>query len=269
MTAPDQPDHADNDRPAGKVASQGHATDGAEDTFDDSLEEYAEDDEADEPDAETENAPVGTRRRRRRRPPAERKKLGTILEEIALDTTRTRVSVEDLLRAMDGRAFGALLLIFAFPNALPTPPGTSGILGLPLLYLSAQMMLGRPPWLPRLIAVRSMAHADFGSLVEKVNPWLIWADKFMAPRFQLLVSPQAERLLGAFILVLATVLVLPIPLGNMLPAFAICLIALGVLEKDGLWVLAGIGVGVSALMIVATVVWALFRAIFFLVFNAF
>lgn len=227
------------------------------------------DDDSDEPVHETTSPVTGLRRRRRRKVPVERKKLTAILEEIASDTSRDRVSVEDLVRVMDVRAFGALLLIFAFPNALPTPPGTSGILGLPLLYLSAQMMLGRPPWLPRLIAIRSMTRHDFNALVERVNPWLTWADKFMAPRFQVLVSPQAERLIGAFVLLLASVLVLPIPLGNMLPAFAICLIALGVLEKDGLWILAGIGVGVSALIIVSTVVWALMRAAAFIVMNAF
>ncbi len=209
------------------------------------------------------------RRKRRRKPVPERKKLSHMLEAIAQDPSRDRVSVDDIIKAMDARAFGALLLIFGFPNALPAPPGTSGILGLPLLYLSSQMMLGRAPWLPKLIAARSMTRSDFGHLVERVTPWLGWADRFMAPRLQFLVDPRAEKLLGAFCLILSMVLVLPIPLGNMLPAFAICLIALGVLERDGLWIMIGIGVGSGALVIVTTVVYALLRTAIYLLINAF
>ena len=131
------------------------------------------------------------------------------------------------------------------------------------------MMLGRIPWLPKLIASRSMTRNDFGHLVERVTPWLGWADRFMAPRLQTLVDPRAEKFLGAFCLILSIVLVLPIPLGNMLPAFAVCLIALGVLERDGLWILIGITLGLGSLVIVATVVYALAKTAIYLLMNAF
>src|SRR5690554_8128838 len=92
-----------------------------------------------------------------------RRKLSGLLLDIVQDETRTRISVADLLAALQVRAFGALLLIFALPNVIPTPPGTSAILGLPLLFLTAQMMLGQAPWLPRFIADRSMARGDLRS----------------------------------------------------------------------------------------------------------
>ncbi len=213
--------------------------------------------------------PALQRPRLRLRPPRPRRKLSEILAEIAADGSRTRVSIADLVAAMHGRAFGALLLVFAFPNALPAIPGTSGILGLPLLFLAFQMMLGRPPWLPKLISLRSMSRDDFASLVERVNPWLEWADRFTAPRLQVLVTPRAERVIGAIVLVLAVVLTLPIPLGNMLPGLAICLIALGVLERDGLWIGGGVILGVVAVAVVWGVVYALARALWFVVAGAF
>ncbi len=188
---------------------------------------------------------------------------------MARDESRDRVSIADLVLAMDGRAFGALLLIFAFPNALPAIPGTSGILGLPLLYLSAQMMLGRAPWLPKLVSGRSILRTDFAGFVEKVNPWLAWADRFTAPRLQFLVQPLAEKIIGAFILVLSLVLVLPIPLGNMLPAIAICLIALGVLERDGLWIGGGIVVGIGSIVVASSVIVLLASAVWLFIVNAF
>jgi hypothetical protein len=215
-----------------------------------------------------EEAPVPRRRRLRRRP-ARRKKLSEILEDLAVDASRDRVSIADLVQAMHGRAFGALLLIFAFPNALPAIPGTSSILGMPLLFLSAQMMLGMGVWLPKLVSHRSMSRGDFGNLVERVNPWLEWADGFTAPRLSLLTEPAALRVIGAVCLVLSIVLVLPVPLGNMLPGIALCLIALGVLERDGLWIIGGLAVGALALLIAWGVVYALGRAAWFLLTNAF
>jgi hypothetical protein len=220
-------------------------------------------------DDEIEGAPstrLGRLRRRRRKP---RKRLSQILDEISTDETRSRISVADLLTVMSGRAIGALLLLFALPNALPAPPGMSAILGLPLVYLSAQMMLGRLPWLPPFIANRSMSREDFAATISRATPIIARAEKLLKPRLSLVVRHGAERVIGALCLVLAIVLLLPIPLGNMLPAFAICLLALGVLERDGVWVLAGVAVGAGSLFLVAGVVYALFKAAIYLLVNAF
>lgn len=208
-------------------------------------------------------------RRRRLKALRPRKKLSQILEELAADTSRTRISLADLVGAMDARAFGALLLIFAFPNAIPAIPGTSSILGLPLLFLSAQMMLGKPVWLPKVVSLRSMSRDDFANLVERVNPWLEWADRFTAPRLSFLGDPLAQKLIGAFCLILSIVLVLPVPLGNMLPGIAICLIALGVLERDGFWIGGGVVVGIAALLVAWGVVYAIAKTAWFLFVNAF
>jgi hypothetical protein len=198
-----------------------------------------------------------------------KKRVSQILDAISVDERRDRVSVSDLMQAMDARAVAALILLFALPNVVPTPPGTSSILGLPLLYLTAQMMLGKLPWLPAIIADRSMTRNDFGSFVGRVTPLLARAERLLKPRLLFLTAPKAEQVIGGFCLLLAIVLAMPIPLGNMLPAFAISLMALGVLERDGLWVIIGVVVGVLSLAIVWGVVWALARAAIFLIVNAF
>ncbi|MZQ89127.1 exopolysaccharide biosynthesis protein [Frigidibacter albus] len=211
---------------------------------------------------------MGRRRWVRRAAPPKRR-LSLILAELAEDGTRERISVADLVQILQARAFGALLLVFALPNVLPAPPGTSGILGLPLLYLAAQMMLGIRPWLPPFISKRSMLREDFAALITRVTPILERAERLLVPRLPALSSPTAERIVGGLCLVLAIVLVLPIPLGNMLPAFAICLIALGILERDGVWILAGSATGLAALLIVYAVVYAMIKAAMFVIFNAF
>ena len=183
-----------------------------------------------------------------------------MLMELSADTLRERISVGCLLAALGDRATAALLFIFAFPNVLPTPPGTSTVLGAPLIFLAAQLMLGRAPWLPALLAKRSMSRADFASLVKRIVPWLQRAESLLRPRLGALARPPMEHLIGLISLLLAVVLVLPIPLGNVLPALAISMLALGVLERDGVWVLAGLGVAVAAASVVFGVVFAMIKA---------
>jgi hypothetical protein len=71
-------------------------------------------------------------------------------------------------------------------------------------------------------------------------------------------SPRAERLLGLFFLALAIVIVLPIPFGNMLPAVAVFIISLGLIEADGLLVILGAIVALSILVIMTGAILALF-----------
>lgn len=201
--------------------------------------------------------------------PPPRHGLTAVLRGIAMNGTDERISIRMLLEAMDGRAFGALMLLFALPNVIPTPPGTSAILGVPLVYLTLQMMLGHNPWLPKVIADRSLARKDFVALVMRMNPWLEKAERLTSPRLQFFLNGKMERVIGGICLVLAITLALPIPLGNMLPALAIAIIALGVLERDGLWILGGIITGIISMIVVSGVVYAMFRAAVFVITRTF
>lgn len=183
--------------------------------------------------------------------------LSAVLFRLAHDRQRDRVAIRDLLEAPEDRAIGALMFVFAVPNVLPMPPGVSAILGAPLVFLSAQLMLGRRPWLPAVIAGRSLSREDFATLMRRVVPWLVKAERLLRPRASWLARPPMEYLVGLACLLLAVVLVLPIPLGNSLPALAISLLALGVLERDGFWIIAGGGMCIVAATVVSGIVFVL------------
>lgn len=53
---------------------------------------------------------------------------------------------------------------------------------------------------------------------------------------------------------------LPSPLGNVLPALAISLLALSILERDGIWLLDGIGVAGAAVSVGSGVIFAMIKA---------
>lgn len=191
--------------------------------------------------------------------------LSAMLQALADDASRERIAVADLLEALGDRALAALLFVFAFPNVLPMPPGTSALLGAPLVFLAAQMALNLRAWLPAVIAGRSMARSDFAGLVRRIGPWLVRAERLMKPRLTPLASGAMESVVGALCLLMALVVLLPIPFGNMLPALAICLLAMGILERDGLWVVAGLAAVAVASVVVSGVVWAIVKAAIYFV----
>jgi hypothetical protein len=190
--------------------------------------------------------------------------LSQILTQIADDETRQRITLGDLIAALHDRAIGALIFVFAFPNTIPLPPGASSILGAPLLFLTAQLALGRPAWLPKIIATRSIDRLHFATVVHRIAPWLARAERLLRPRVRILTQPPFEYLIGAVCLMLSIILFLPIPMGNMPPAIAICLFALAILERDGIWVLAAFGAAIAAVAIVWGVLFALIESAMFL-----
>ncbi|WP_099864262.1 exopolysaccharide biosynthesis protein [Pararhizobium haloflavum] len=220
--------------------------------------------QADDDSGSNDEEPPSPRFKRRRGRKVRRLHFSEILADLANDEDRERISVGDLLIAMGDRAFGALMLVFALPNVIPTPPGTSAILGAPLVFLAAQMMFGQRPWLPKVIAARSMTRVDFAALVDRLGPWLARAEKLLKPRLSALTVQPAENVIGLLCLIMAIILVLPIPLGNILPALAISMFAFAILERDGVWVILGTSVFALTLFVVGGVVYALFKAAVFL-----
>ncbi|MGE0717251.1 MAG: exopolysaccharide biosynthesis protein [Alphaproteobacteria bacterium] len=195
---------------------------------------------------------------------AAEERTSTLLARLARDMPGERVPFGALLQALGDRGFAIVLLVLAAPNSLPipSPPGFSTVFGIPLAFFSAQMMLGRPvPWLPERLLARSIARDDFRLVVGKIRPWLEKLERYCRPRGHALTGRRAERILGAFYLLLALILSLPIPGGNLPPGLAMTVMSLGLLEKDGRMVAIGAAIGIAAVAVVAVIVTLSFRLV--------
>jgi hypothetical protein len=186
-----------------------------------------------------------------------------LLEQLLLladDSHEERVRVSDLFSVLKDGSVVVLVLLFALPSALPMPPGTSAVIGAPLLILTIEWALGTRPWLPRLLARRSLPRPAFASLLHRVSRWSKPVDRLLKPRWQALAHPLARRLVAALCVVLATIILLPIPFGNMPPAWSISIVALGTLRRDGVWILAGSTAGMASIALVWGVALPLVKA---------
>jgi hypothetical protein len=182
------------------------------------------------------------------------RRLSTVLEGLAAQATDA-VTMEEVRLALGDRSLAALLAFFAAINLLPLPPGTTLFLGPPLMIVSAQMVLGHGKvWLPRRILNRSIGAAQFRSMTGRLMPRLLWLERLVKPRLWPFASNEtADRILGVVAFILGTVVTLPIPFGNWMPAFAVFLISLAISERDGILLIAGVVAAFAAFAIIALI----------------
>ena len=177
--------------------------------------------------------------------------LSSVLTEIAAHG-EPEISIADLTRMFGGRAIGALLFVFGLICTLPLPPGATTIFGFPLLFLAPQLVIGASaPWLPRGVKGRTIAVAGLRTGLPRVIPWLQKIEAISQPRLVFLFNPVGERLIGVLCTLLAVVLILPIPLGNILPALAVTVLAFSLIQRDGLIALAGYGIAIASASVLA------------------
>ena len=147
--------------------------------------------------------------------------LSDVIEGFGEDI-RPELTIGQMLEQFDGRAFGAMLLVFGLLQ-LPAPaPGLVDVLGLPSCCWPRRSPRGSDvPWLPRKLVEHPLKRDDLRGLFRRLTPIVRRMELVTRPRLAILFGPIGERLIGVVCTLLALVLVLPIPLGNMRPAPAV------------------------------------------------
>ena len=166
-----------------------------------------------------------------------------------------RIAVSELIGALGDRSAAALVLLLALPNVLPMPPGTSAVLGAPLLLLTLQMVSSGRARLPATLARRSFARKHLAPVLRQAAVRL--GRRGTGPHLGRFASPLGVRLTGIVCSLLALLVFLPIPLGNMAPACAISMCAFGILRHDGRWVLGGLIAGLVSIAILGAALYGI------------
>lgn len=152
-------------------------------------------------------------------------------------------TIGELIERIGDRGFGLLLLILAFPAALPIPaPGYATPFGILMIILGTQIIKGRStPWLPERFQKRKLSFSMLNFAMTKGRFLFKIVEFFIRPRLSKVAkSRNFLRLIGFIIVLMAAMMSLPIPLTNTAPSFVIFMLAAGMLEEDGLFLLCGI-----------------------------
>jgi len=153
------------------------------------------------------------------------------------------VELRAVLEALQGRAYELLMILLVLPFAVPVAvPGMSTPLGIAICGIALQLALGRLPWLPRRLLAAKLPAGFLDKVLAATRGVVRYLEKFLRPRMPGLTRSRALVGLHLWGIALAGFLIalpLPIPFTNMIPGWAVLLIAMGLMERDGLFIAAG------------------------------
>ncbi len=174
-----------------------------------------------------------------------------------------RISVATIIGALQDRAYALLVVLLGLPNCLPMPPPIPLVCGLVLAFVAVQMLSGRAtPWLPQALLSKSIGQAELAKAVARALPALTRLERISRPRLTVLGGAAAIPVLGLLILVLALGLIVAAPFIGQIPlGLAVCLVGLGLVERDGLFIIAGALIGAVGLMLSAGFAYAIVSGI--------
>jgi len=176
--------------------------------------------------------------------------LSVILAETVVDAD---VTLGELLDRLARRGFGLLMIALALPTLIPIlPPGTAAFIGLLYIILAVQMLIGlNEPWLPARLRRYPLSRRTIAALRERGVPLLRRIERFSRPRLLFLDDRVTARAVAVVVLVLGIVLFFPLPFLNTVPALAVLLLGIGQLNRDAVFLLAGVLLAVAVVLVIA------------------
>src|SRR5262245_49842915 len=165
--------------------------------------------------------------------------LGMILREFEVET----VTLREVLGLMHGRGYVLLIMLLALPFCTPVPlPGLSTPFGLIIAIIGVRLALGAKPWLPARLLDTRLPPNVFAKVFAFTRKIILGFERLLRPRMLwVTASPRLQQAHAIPIAICALLLLLPLPVPftNAVPAWGIMLIAGGLLERDGGFVVAG------------------------------
>ena len=169
------------------------------------------------------------------------RKLSEELQRLIDQFESRSVTLRELIVVLQGRAYDLLLLLLALPFLLPIPlPLLSTPFGMTIALIATRLTLGQRPWLPARLLDTSLPAKFLPTLLGGARRILRALEVLLKPRLLWLTNPPLPQLHAFIILVAAIVLLLPLPPGgNFPPSLCIVVMAAGLLERDGAFILGG------------------------------
>ena len=178
-----------------------------------------------------------------------------VLEDIGANGD-SKLYLGELVNAFGERGFGALMLFFGLMNiAIGIIPGTTTVLGAPLLLMGLQLMIRQDQlWLPKWALKRWIDRNTYRSGLEKVLPRLRRMERLSKPRLSIMTSELSEVLIGVATFLLAFILILPLWGGNLIPAVIISAFGFGLMQRDGLAILIA-WIAIALICVLGLTIW--------------
>lgn len=172
------------------------------------------------------------------------------------DHADPQLTMDELVSTFGERGFGALLLMLGLISAvIGVIPGTTTLLGIPILIIGIQLVFRRDElWLPGWILKRDLPREAFAEAAAKVRVRLERVERFSRPRLSFMSTDLSEALIGLMCVIWAAVLMLPLIGFNLFPSLIVAAFGFGLMQRDGVMMLVG-WVGSAGMGIFTWLVW--------------
>ena len=153
-------------------------------------------------------------------------------------------SLGEVIERFEDRGFGPLLLVPALIALLPTGaiPGVPTLCGITLFFICIQVAIGKTsPWLPTFIKNKEVSTEKLESAIKKAKPYAQKTEKLLKPRITFLSRSPSKNIIAAYCAI-AALCMIPLevlPFAVAVPAFALCITALGITNRDGAFLIVG------------------------------
>jgi hypothetical protein len=161
-----------------------------------------------------------------------------LLRRLADDGGEQGLTLHEIRDRMDERAYGLLILLLSIPCLVPGLYGVPQVVGVIVILVAAQLLVGREePWLPRWMLDLRAKGSWLKAMADFAESKLAWVDRLSRPRLRRFASGAGEKLAAVF-MILATLTII-LPMTNTIPSVALALLSVGLIQRDGLFVIGG------------------------------
>jgi hypothetical protein len=175
----------------------------------------------------------------------ETESLGEKIEVVIEKMPATEVT---LVEIMDIVGTDSLLLLTVFLSLVflvpVSIPGVSTVFGLGILFIGVTRLFSRKLWLPNRIANRKLSSAKLREGFSRALVWFHRLEKISQPhRMSRLASEGVMTVFNNLSFIFAALLLMApfgfIPFSNTLPALALIFLSVGIMQRDGRFILYG------------------------------
>jgi hypothetical protein len=182
------------------------------------------------------------------------------LSEYLVETARSfggeTATVREVFDRVGERGWLVLCIALCVPFLVPVSvPGVSTVFGLAITMAALAISARRVPWLPKRMLDRTVPTASLRDAFEAGARRIERLERMLRPR----VEPVARLTrVNALVLAFTGVLLMApfgfVPFSNTVPAVAAILLGLGMLHRDGAFVLAGYAATLATLAYFAVLI---------------
>lgn len=171
--------------------------------------------------------------------------LGEKLETIIEQMSPAEVTLIEILDIIGNDSLMLITIFLSLVFLVPVSiPGVSTVFGSAILLIGFSLLLSRKLWLPKRISARRISTDKLVVVLNRALLWFRRLERISHPhRLQWLTTGGKISLFNKLSFILAAVLLMMpfgfIPFSNTIPAIALILLSVGLMQKDGGFILLG------------------------------